>query len=98
MSKKRIKWDFWNIVTIVIIVMFVIFLIYPLLNLFLSGFQETTRVDGVDISTWTLANYTNFFSRKYCLAKSILSSMLIKLLTLGTLIFFDAIFNSFIIK
>ena len=65
MSKKRIKWDFWNIVTMVIIVMFVIFLIYPLLNLFLSGFQETTRVDGVDISTWTLANYTNFFSRKY---------------------------------
>ena len=65
MSRKKIKWDFWSIVTLIIIALFVICLIYPLLNLFLSGFQETSRVDGVDISVWSLSNYVKFFSKKY---------------------------------
>lgn len=65
MNKRKFRWDFWNIVTLAIIALFIIFLIYPLLNLFLSGFQETARVDGRDISIWTLENYTKFFSKKY---------------------------------
>lgn len=65
MSKKKFRLDFWNIVTIGIIVVFALCLIYPLMNLFLSGFQETTRVDGQDVSVWTLANYLKFFERKY---------------------------------
>ena len=65
MNKRKFRWDFWNIVTLAIIALFIIFLIYPLLNLFLSGFQETARVDGSDISIWTLENYTKFFSKKY---------------------------------
>lgn len=65
MNKKKIRLDFWNIVTISIIVLFAVFLIYPLLNLFLSGFQETARIEGQDISVWSLANYLKFFERKY---------------------------------
>ena len=65
MSKKKFRWDFWNVVTVGIIILFIVCMIYPLLNLFLSGFQETTRVDGTDVSVWTFANYAKFFSRKY---------------------------------
>ena len=65
MNKKKFRWDFWNVVTVGIIILFIVCMIYPLLNLFLSGFQETTRVDGADVSVWTFANYAKFFSRKY---------------------------------
>ncbi len=65
MSKRKFRWDFWNVVTLAIVILFVVCLIYPLLNLFLSGFQETTRVDGQDVSVWTLANYSKFFAKKY---------------------------------
>lgn len=65
MSKKGLRWDFWKLVTVSIIFLLILFMIYPLLNLFLSGFKETTRVEGVDVSVWTFANYTKFFSRKY---------------------------------
>ncbi|MCD8123229.1 MAG: iron ABC transporter permease [Clostridiales bacterium] len=59
MSKKKIRWDFWNIITLLIIVVFAICLIYPLLNLFLSGFKDT------ETQAWSLANYAKFFSKKY---------------------------------
>lgn len=65
MNKRKFRWDFWNIITLGIVILFILCLIYPLLNLFLSGFQETTRVDGQDISTWTMANYQKFFAKKY---------------------------------
>lgn len=65
MSKKKFRWDFWNIVTVAIILLFIVCMIYPLLNLFLSGFQETVRAEGTDVSVWTMANYAKFFSKKY---------------------------------
>lgn len=65
MSKKKFRWDFWNVVTIVIMLLFIVCMIYPLLNLFLSGFQETVKTDGGETAIWTLANYAEFFSKKY---------------------------------
>lgn len=65
MSKKRFRWDFWNVVTLAIIAILIIFMIYPLFNLFISGFQETVRTNGVDVTTWTLSNYIKFFSKSY---------------------------------
>ena len=61
MSKKKFRWDFWNVVTIVIMLLFIVCMIYPLLNLFLSGFQETVKTDGGETAIWTLANYAEFF-------------------------------------
>jgi len=59
MTRKRISFDFWTIVTIGIIGILALFLIYPLLSLFLDGFRE------VGTGRWTLANYQNFFSRRF---------------------------------
>ncbi len=59
MSKRRIRWDFWSITTVIILLAFTVFLIYPLLSLFLSGFQDP------ESGRWTLENYKRFFSRSY---------------------------------
>jgi hypothetical protein len=59
MSKRRIRWDFWSITTVIILLAFTVFLIYPLLSLFLSGFQDP------ESGRWTLENYERFFSRSY---------------------------------
>lgn len=56
---KKIKWDFWSVITLVTALLFAIFLIYPLFSLFISGF----KTPGTE--SWSLANFTRFFGRKY---------------------------------
>lgn len=59
MTRRKIKWDFWTLVTVIIMCLFIVFLLYPLISLFLSGFQNT------DSGVWTMSNYAKFFSKKY---------------------------------
>lgn len=56
---NKIEFDFWTIVTLVCFGIFTLFLLYPLLNLFVSGFQD------IDTGRFTMANFTKFFSKKY---------------------------------
>ncbi len=56
MGKRRP--DVWQVLSLVILAAFCLFLLWPLLRLFLSGFQGT---DG----RWTLENFIKFFSKKY---------------------------------
>jgi iron(III) transport system permease protein len=51
--------DFWTIVTALAIVLFLVFLVYPLFSLFSSSFKS-----GED-GHLSLANYIQFFSKKY---------------------------------
>lgn len=59
MIKRRKKIDFWTAVTIVISILFLIFLIYPLLSLFLTGFQD------VETGKFTMEHFARFFRKRY---------------------------------
>ena len=65
MSKRRIRWDFWSITTVIILLAFTVFLIYPLLSLFLSGFQDP------ESGRWTLENYKRFFFQILLLQRTV---------------------------
>lgn len=56
---KKIKFDFWTSITIVSFIVFAVFLVYPLLSLFMNGFQD------IDTGKFTLSNFAKFFSKKY---------------------------------
>ncbi|MDF2821941.1 MAG: ABC-type transporter, integral rane subunit [Clostridiales bacterium] len=59
MSKKKFKFDFWSGVTLAIMAVFIIFLIYPLLSLVVQAFKDPGS------ESFTLANFSKFFSKKY---------------------------------
>ena len=59
MNKAKIRWDFWSTMTLVIMAIFALFLIYPLLSLFISGFQDA------ETGAFTLSNFARFFEKKY---------------------------------
>ena len=40
---KTERWDFWKIVTVVILLIFLLFLVYPMVSMFIKGFQEILR-------------------------------------------------------
>ncbi|WP_298029212.1 iron ABC transporter permease [uncultured Dysosmobacter sp.] len=50
--------DVWQILSLVILAAFCLFLLWPLLCLFLSGFQG-------EEGQWTLENFVKFFSKRY---------------------------------
>lgn len=58
-NKFKIKFDFWNVVTLIIVLIFAVFFIYPLFSLFISGFKDATT------GSFTFANFTKFFEKKY---------------------------------
>lgn len=68
MSKRKPQFDFWTIVTIGILAVFALFLIYPLISLFVDGFLE----EGT--GTFTMANFTKFFGKKFYY-RSLLNSL-----------------------
>ena len=68
MSKRKPQFDFWTIVTIGILAVLALFLIYPLISLFVDGFLE----EGT--GAFTMANFTNFFGKKFYY-RSLLNSL-----------------------
>ena len=57
MNSKR--WDFWKIVTVVILLIFLLFLVYPMVSMFIKGFQDP------ETGAWTLKHYQKFFHKRY---------------------------------
>ncbi len=53
------RWDFWKIVTIVILLIFLLFLVYPMVSMFIKGFQDPATGE------WTLKHYQKFFGKRY---------------------------------
>lgn len=51
--------DFWKIVTVVILLIFLLFLVYPMVSMFIKGFQDPSTGE------WTLKHYQKFFSKRY---------------------------------
>lgn len=59
MRRIKRRLDFWTAATIVIAAIFALFLIYPLLSLFVSGFQDPAT------GAFTLDHFARFFQKKY---------------------------------
>ncbi|NLK97342.1 MAG: iron ABC transporter permease [Epulopiscium sp.] len=59
MNKTKWKLDFWGVITLVIAAIFALFLVYPLFALFISGFQDSST------GAFTMANFAQFFKKKY---------------------------------
>lgn len=53
------RWDFWKIVTVVILLIFLLFLVYPMVSMFVKGFQDP------ETGAWTLKHYQKFFHKRY---------------------------------
>ena len=56
---KNNRWDFWKIVTVVLLLIFLLFLVYPMLSMFIKGFQDPATGE------WTLKHYQKFFHKRY---------------------------------
>ena len=56
---KTERWDFWKIVTVVILLIFLLFLVYPMVSMFIKGFQDPATGD------WTVKHYQKFFGKRY---------------------------------
>ena len=56
---KSGRLDFWKIVTIIILLVFLLFLIYPMVSMFIKGFQDPATGE------WTLKHYQKFFHKRY---------------------------------
>ena len=56
---KTSRRDFWDVITIVILLIFLLFLVYPMVSMFIKGFQDPATGE------WTLKHFQKFFGKRY---------------------------------